>query len=619
MRDKLLQVLIIVISSILTIQLFNLQVLNKKNSDVSSKASVQKIYNFPERGYLYDRNNKLIVSNQPYYDLLIVPNDVNINDSIKIANDLGISVKDFNTKYKKARNFSPLKASIFISSLTKEEYAKIQEKMWKLSGFFVQKNSKRKYNYSTAANLFGYISEVNDYEIKNNSYYKSGEMIGRQGLEKTYESILRGEKGVNYFQKDKFNRIIGKFNDGINDTLPTISKKLKLTLDIDLQTYGDSLMNNKYGSIVAIEPKSGEILALVNSPGYDPNLLVGRERSERYRSLNNDSIGKPLFDRGLQGQYPPGSTFKIINALIGLQENIIKQETTFKCDGGHFYARNSFMKCHTSEPTFTNLNNAVYTSCNTYFAKTYRGIIENYDSPSIGLDKWVNYVKSFGFGNYLGYDHPTGKPGFIPTSAYYNSWYNNSWKAVTTISNSIGQGEILTTPIQLANFAATIANRGWYITPHFVKEIENDSININYRKKNKTLINSKHFEPVIQGMINVVEKGTATNSIIRNIKIAGKTGTAENFVKINGIKKQLTDHSIFIGFAPANDPKIAVCVFIENGYWGSRWAAPISSLIIEKYINGKIERNWLEKYILEGDLSAEYLKPYLTSNFNINE
>ena len=619
MRDKLLQVLIIVISSILTIQLFNLQVLNKKNSDVSSKASVQKIYNFPERGYLYDRNNKLIVSNQPYYDLLIVPNDVNINDSIKIANDLGISVKDFNTKYKKARKFSPLKASIFISSLTKEEYAKIQEKMWKLSGFFVQKNSKRKYNYSTAANLFGYISEVNDYEIKNNSYYKSGEMIGRQGLEKTYESILRGEKGVNYFQKDKFNRIIGKFNDGINDTLPTISKKLKLTLDIDLQTYGDSLMNNKYGSIVAIEPKSGEILALVNSPGYDPNLLVGRERSERYRSLNNDSIGKPLFDRGLQGHYPPGSTFKIINALIGLQENIIKQETTFKCDGGHFYARNSFMKCHTSEPTFTNLNNAVYTSCNTYFAKTYRGIIENYDSPSIGLDKWVNYVKSFGFGNYLGYDHPTGKPGFIPTSAYYNSWYNNSWKAVTTISNSIGQGEILTTPIQLANFAATIANRGWYITPHFVKEIENDSININYRKKNKTLINSEHFEPVIQGMINVVEKGTATNSIIRNIKIAGKTGTAENFVKINGIKKQLTDHSIFIGFAPANDPKIAVCVFIENGYWGSRWAAPISSLIIEKYINGKIERNWLEKYILEGDLSAEYLKPYLTSNFNINE
>ena len=619
MRDKLLQVLIIVISSILTIQLFNLQVLNKKNSDVSSKASVQKIYNFPERGYLYDRNNKLIVSNQPYYDLLIVPNDVNINDSIKIANDLGISVKDFNTKYKKARKFSPLKASIFISSLTKEEYAKIQEKMWKLSGFFVQKNSKRKYNYSTAANLFGYISEVNDYEIKNNSYYKSGEMIGRQGLEKTYESILRGEKGVNYFQKDKFNRIIGKFNDGINDTLPTISKKLKLTLDIDLQTYGDSLMNNKYGSIVAIEPKSGEILALVNSPGYDPNLLVGRERSERYRSLNNDSIGKPLFDRGLQGQYPPGSTFKIINALIGLQENIIKQETTFKCDGGHFYARNSFMKCHTSEPTFTNLNNAVYTSCNTYFAKTYRGIIENYDSPSIGLDKWVNYVKSFGFGNYLGYDHPTGKPGFIPTSAYYNSWYNNSWKAVTTISNSIGQGEILTTPIQLANFAATIANRGWYITPHFVKEIENDSININYRKKNKTLINSEHFEPVIQGMINVVEKGTATNSIIRNIKIAGKTGTAENFVKINGIKKQLTDHSIFIGFAPANDPKIAVCVFIENGYWGSRWAAPISSLIIEKYINGQIERNWLEKYILEGDLSAEYLKPYLTSNFNINE
>ena len=619
MRDKLLQVLIIVISSILAIQLFNLQVLNKKNTDVSSKASVQKIYNFPERGYLYDRNNKLIVSNQPYYDLLIVPNDVNINDSVNIASDLNISVSDFNIKFNKARKFSTLKASIFISSLSKEEYAKIQEKMWRLSGFFVQKNSKRKYNYSTAANLFGYISEVNDYEIRNNSYYRSGEMIGRQGLEKTYESTLRGEKGVNYFQKDKFNRIIGKYNNGIYDTLPTVSKKLKLTLDISLQTYGDSLMNNKYGSIVAIEPKSGEILALVNSPGYDPNLLVGRERSEIYRSLNNDSIGKPLFDRGLQGQYPPGSTFKIINALIGLQENVIKEQTIFKCDGGHFYGRNSFMKCHTSELTYTDLNNAVYSSCNTYFAKTYKGIIENYDSSSTGLDKWVSYVKSFGFGNYLGYDHPTGKPGFIPTSDYYNSWYGNSWKAVTTISNSIGQGEILTTPIQLANFAATIANRGWYITPHFVKEIENDSISNKYKKKNKTLIDSKHFEPVVRGMIDAVEKGTATNSIINNITIAGKTGTSENFIKINGIKKQLTDHSIFIGFAPANDPKIAVCVFIENGYWGSRWAAPISSLIIEKYINGSIQRNWLEKYIMEGDLSSEYLKPYLTSNFEINE
>ena len=444
-------------------------------------------------------------------------------------------------------------------------------------------------------------------------------MIGRQGIEKTYETVLRGKKGVNYFQKDKFNRIIGKYNNGIYDTLPESPKKLKLTLDIDLQAYGDSLMKNKYGSIIAIEPKSGEILALVNSPGYDPSLLVGRERSSQYRLLNNDSIGKPLFERGLQGQYPPGSTFKIINALIGLQENVIQEETLFKCNGGHFYAKNAFMKCHTNEATFSNLNNAIYTSCNTYFAKTYKEIIESHESSSIGLNKWNDYVKSFGFGNYLGYDHPTGKPGFIPSSDYYNRWYNNSWRAVTTISNSIGQGEILTTPIQLANFAATIANRGWYITPHFVKEIENDSINVNYREKKKTLIESKYFEPIIDGMVDVVERGTATNSKINQIKIAGKTGTAENFIKIDGVKKQLTDHSIFIGFAPADDPKIAICVFIENGYWGSRWAAPISSLMIEKFINDKIERRWLEKYIIDGNLISEYLKPYTKKNFKINE
>ena len=619
MRDKFLQLVIVFISSVLVIQLFSLQVINKENSELIGKASVQKIYNFPERGYVYDRDDKLIVSNEPYYDVLIVPNDVKISDSTRISKDLNISVEDFKLKYNKALKFSKIKASVFLSSITKQEYAQLQEKMWRLSGFFIQKNSKRKYNYSTASNLLGYISEVNDYEIKNNSYYKSGEMIGRQGLEKTYELVLRGKKGVNYFQKDKFNRIIGKYNNGIYDTMPELPKKLKLTIDIDLQTYGDSLMKNKYGSIIAIEPKSGEILALVNSPGYDPSLLVGRQRSSEYRLLNNDSIGKPLFERGLQGQYPPGSTFKMINALIGLQENIIDEKSLFKCDYGHYYAKNAFMKCHCEKGTYNSLDKAIYNSCNTYFAKTYKDIIEKYDTPSVGLDKWKEYVNSFGFGNYLGYDHPTGKPGFIPSSEYYNKWYNNSWRSVTTISNSIGQGEVLATPIQLANFSATLANRGWFITPHFVKEIENDSLNSNYRKKNYSLVKPEFFEPIIDGMVNVIEKGTATNSRINNIKIAGKTGTAENFIKIDGIKKQLTDHSIFIGFAPADDPQIAICVFIENGYWGSRWAAPISSLMIEKFINKDIERKWLEKYVTNGNLISEYLKPYTKKNFVINE
>ena len=619
MRDKFFQIVVLIISGLLIVKLFDLQIINNNSSDFLERASVQKIYEFPERGYIYDRNNKLIVSNEPYYDLMIIPRDVELNDSTEISKLLNIPIHTFKTKFNKSRIFSNVKPSVFMSGITKNEFALLQEKLWKYGGFFIQKNSKRKYNYKTASNILGYTSEVNGYEVESNPYYKAGEMIGRQGLEKTYEVKLRGKKGVKYLQKDKFNRIIGSYNNGIYDSSYVPAKNIKLTLDIDLQKYGDSLLKNKYGSIIAIEPKTGEILSIVNSPGYNPSILVGRDRSENYRKLYLDSIGKPLFERGLQGQYPPGSTFKIINALIGLQENIIDEKTLFSCNGGHFYAKNSFMKCHTNEATSTDLNKAIYTSCNTYFAKTYRGIIENYETSSIGLDKWKNYVNSFGFGDFLGYDHPTGRRGFIPSSNYYDRWYNKSWRAPTTISNSIGQGEVLTTPIQLANFAAIIANKGWYIPPHFVKEIENDSINPNYIKKRETLIDEKYYDPIIRGMVDVIEKGTAQNSKIKGISFAGKTGTAENFIKINGNRKQLTDHSIFIGFAPADDPKIAICVFIENGYWGTRWAAPISSLVAEKYIKGKVERKWLEKYIINGDLTEEYLKPYRFENFRINE
>lgn len=619
MRDKLFQIIVVIISVLLIIKLFDLQIINNNSSQILERASIQKVYDFPERGYIYDRNKKLIIYNEPYYDLMIIPKDIKISDSLLISKEINLSSRDFLSRLNKAKKYSAVKPSILISGITKNEYASIQEKLWKFSGLFIQKKSKRKYNFQTASNLFGYISEVNTYEIDNNPYYRAGEMIGRQGLEKSYEKILRGKKGVKYFQKDKFNRIISKYKNGIYDSLMIPAKNIDVTLDIELQVYGDSLMKNKFGSIIAIEPKSGEILALVNSPGYDPSLLVGRDRSVNYNNLNLDSIGKPLFERGLQGQYPPGSTFKIINALIGLQENVIREETLFRCNGGHFYAKNAFMKCHTNVETYTDLNNAIYSSCNTYFAKTYKEIIENYETSSIGLDKWKDYVSSFGFGNFLGYDHPTGKRGFIPSSDYYNRWYKNSWGASTTISNSIGQGEVLTTPIQLANFAAIIANKGWYISPHFVKNIENDSIDKNYKKIKKTLISEKHFDPIIKGMIDVVEKGTAQNSKIKGITLAGKTGTAENFIKINGKRKQLTDHSIFIGFAPAEDPKIAICVFIENGYWGTRWAAPISSLIAEKYLNKNVKRKWLENYILNGNLKEEYMKPYLYENFTVNE
>jgi penicillin-binding protein 2 len=379
-------------------------------------------------------------------------------------------------------------------------------------------------------------------------------------------------------------------------------------------------MINKFGSIIAIEPESGEILSLINAPSFDPNLLIGRERSTNYLKLKNDTIGKPLFDRGLQGMYPPGSTFKLINGLIALQEDVITPSTKILCNAGHFYSNKRFMKCHCKPGTYNDLNKAIYNSCNTYFATIYKKTIEKYSSSKQGVDNWKNHVNSFGLGNYLGYDHPLGQPGLIPDSKYYDKWYpNNRWRAATTISNGIGQGEILTTPIQLGNIAASIANRGWFITPHFVKKISNDSIKLKYREKKYSSIDSIHFEKIVQGMYDVIEKGTAQNSKIRGIEIVGKTGTAENFIKIDDVRKQLTDHSIFIGFAPKENPKIAIAVFIENGYWGTRWAAPIASLMMEKYLNKKVERKYLEKYIFNGNLMNEYLKPYTKSNFSINE
>ena len=460
MRGKIFQIVVLFISGLLVVKLFDLQIIKNSSSDFLDRASIQKVYEFPERGYIYDRNDKLIVSNEPYYDLMIIPNDVDLNDSTEVSKLLNIQVQTFNTKFNKSRIFSNVKPSVFMSGITKNEFALLQEKLWKFGGFFIQKNSKRKYNYKTASNILGYTSEVNGYEVESNPYYKAGEMIGRQGLEKTYELKLRGKKGVKYLQKDKFNRIIGSYNNGIYDSSYVPAKNIKLTLDIELQKYGDSLLKNKFGSIIAIEPKTGEILALVNSPIYDPSILVGRDRSSNYNTLKLDSIGKPLFERGLQGQYPPGSTFKLINALIGLQEKIIDEKTTIRCDYGHFYAKNSFMKCHCDEGTYNNLNAAIYNSCNTYFAKVYKETVDNQTSSKIGLDKWKEYVNSFGMGNYLGYDHPTGRPGFIPSSNYYDRWYNKSWRASTTISNSIGQGEILSTPIQMANLAATIARQG---------------------------------------------------------------------------------------------------------------------------------------------------------------
>ncbi len=619
MRKLLLAGLTLIIGILFISRLFQLQVLNTTYQRLSDNNAILEISDYPERGFIYDRNGKLLVANQAAYDIMIIPENVIPFDTLSFCELTGVSKERLIKSLKKARRYSKRLPSVIVNQISKETYATLQEQMWKYEGFFIQKKSLRDYRIGFGANVLGYVSEVNNNDLKYDNYYQQGELIGRQGIEKSYENELRGEKGKRFLQKDRFNRIIGEYKNKTFDVEPKVAKDINLTLDALLQEYGEYLMQNKRGGIVAIEPSTGEILALVSAPSYDPNLLVGRNRAKNYRKLAQDTLAKPLFDRGLQALYPPGSPFKTLNALIALQEGVITPETQFKCNKGHFYARGAFMECHCRRGSRNDLLKGIYQSCNTYFANTYKKIINKYDTPDKGVNQWNSHLKSFGLGNYLGYDLSVGKRGFIPNAAYYNSWYKEGgWKAPTIISNAIGQGEVLTTPIQLANFTAAIANRGYYYTPHFLRSVSGDSIQQKFLRKN-TSIDPEHFEVVIDGMHKVVEKGTARIARIKGIEVCGKTGTAENFTKIDGVRTQLTDHSIFIAFAPKEHPKIAIAVFIENGYWGGRWAAPIASLMLEQYINKEVKRSWLEKRMVEGSLATEYEKPYSGKPFTINE
>lgn len=614
-RKNLLVWVTLISSVIFVIQLASLQL---SRDSFNTDFAIQEISVYPERGLIFDRNGELLVANQPMYELIIIPENTVEFDTVQLSNLIGIEQNELSERISSAKKYSTKLPSVIKSQISKEKNAYLQEKIWLFEGFYLRKNSVRDYISPFASNVIGYTGEVDQNDINSNPYYEKGEMIGKQGIESYYEERLRGVKGKRYFQKDRFNRIIGKYNDSKEDISPKKADNLTLTIDIKLQEYAESLLINKKGGIVAIEPSSGEILTLVSAPTYQSSQFIGQDRGFNFQSLLKDTINKPLFDRALQAQYSPGSPMKILNALIGLQEGVIDENTNFTCNAGHYYAKNAFMACHNKFGTISNLRKGIYNSCNTFFAKTYKMIIDKYDSPSLGLDNWSKHIKSFGLGDYLGYDLSIGKKGFIPESSYYNRFYgNNRWSASTTISNSIGQGEILTTPIQMANFASAIANRGFFYKPHFVKKINNQE-NISF-EKNITSIDKENFELVINGMVDVVERGTARIAKIKNINVAGKTGTVENFILIEGEKKQLTDHSTFIAFAPAEDPKIVVSVFVENGYWGSRWAAPIASLIIEKYLTGKVERKWLENRMINGSLLAEYEKPYKFQNFTINE
>ena len=622
MRKIFLFIIIITTGLIFVARLFYLQILDTSFVGRSENNAIKVVYDYPQRGFIYDRNGELLVSNQPSYDVMVIPRNVKPFDTTEFCTILNITPENLVKRLDKAKIYSPRLPSVVVPQLTKSEYAYLQEKMRKYEGFYIQKRSLRDYHTSNGSNVLGFIAEVNQRKINQDPYYISGDLIGRQGVEGYYEELLRGVKGVKYIQKDRFNRDLGPYKGGIFDTLPKKGKDLTITIDAELQKYGELLMENKRGGIVAIEPATGEILALVTAPSYDPAMLVGRQRSSNYTELYYDSIAKPLYDRGLLAEYPPGSPFKTINALIALQEGVVDTDDKFYCSNGYFYGRGRRLGCHAHRSPL-DMVPGIAQSCNAYFANVYRRIIEKYPTPQQGMDTWANHLKSFGLGDYLGSDLSTGRPGKIPTSEYYNKIYNYptyKWFSTATISNAIGQGEILLTPIQLANMTATIANKGWYYTPHILKEVEGEPIKEEqYTTKHITTIDKQHFEPVLEGMHEVYKSGTAANLRIPGIEIGGKTGTAENYTRINGKRMQLTDHSIFIAFAPVENPKIALAVFVENGYWGGRYAARIAGLMIEKYLKGEITRTDMEDWILSHSLEEEYAKPYSGEPFRINQ
>jgi penicillin-binding protein 2 len=500
-----------------------------------------------------------------------------------------------------ARIYSRRAPSVFLKQISAETFARFQEKLFLYPGFYVQPRTLRKYSLPVAAHLLGYVSEVDEGLIKRDPYYKMGDYIGKLGIEEAYEKELRGHRGVKIFMVDVYSRVKGSYEQGRMDTVAVQGSDIISGLDLDLQAYGEYLMQNKPGSIVAIEPSSGEILTLVSSPDFDPSLLVGRIRSENFAKLQSDTILKPLFNRAFMASYPPGSTFKPVNGLIGLQEKVIVPSTRFGCNQGYL-----FVGCHVHSSPL-DLEGGIMNSCNSYFCQTFRRILENpqYESVSLAYDKWRSYLNEFGFGKKLGSEFVNELPGLIPSSAYYNRIYNGHLKALNVISLAIGQGEIGTTPMQMANMTAAIANRGFYFTPHIVKSIGTDKhIDPRFTLKHTISIDSVNFEEIIKGMAAAVNGGpgaTARIAAIDSIIVCGKTGTAQN--------PHGDNHSVFIAFAPRDNPKIAIAVYVENAGYGATYAAPIASLMIEKYLKGTIKNKAMEQRMLDLNLINKLTMP----------
>ncbi|MCK4677781.1 MAG: penicillin-binding protein 2 [Bacteroidales bacterium] len=587
-RKYIIKGVFLLVGLVFVIKLFFIQIIDKTYILSAQNNVIRLIYQFPARGLIFDRHDKLMVYNEAVYDLMVIPNRMQDIDTLELCELIGIDKETFVGQIEKIKHYSVRKASVFQKQISKETTAYLEEKLFKFPGFYVQPRTLRKYPLPVAAHTVGYVGEANRQLLEKDCYYKSGDYVGISGLEKTYEQVLRGRKGIKRVLVDVFNREKGSFQDGKYDTAMIKGVNLKITLDAELQEYGELLMTNKKGSIIALEPSTGEILALVSSPHYDPNLLVGRVRGKNYKKLQHDPL-EPLFNRPLTATYPPGSVFKLVNSLIALQENVVTQHTKYSCEGPETRP----IKCSHYHKSPLNMIEAIEVSCNPYFWKTFTAIMKNEDDIHDSFEKWRNHTLSFGFGSKFNSDLFSEVSGFIPEPGYFDKYFGEKgWRPMTIRSLSIGQGEILVTPLQLANLSAIIANRGYYYVPHLVKSIDNHKTEKNNREKNHTTIKPNYFDVIIEGMYQVFEgeEGTARWYKLDNIAVCGKTGTAEN--------PHGKDHSVFIAFAPKDDPQIAIAVVVENSGFGATWAAPISTLMIEKYLTGTVKKKWVEEQMI---------------------
>ncbi|HEY0898227.1 MAG TPA: penicillin-binding protein 2 [Sphingobacteriaceae bacterium] len=585
-RKYVIQGIFIAVALVLILRLFYIQVIDKSYYLSAENNVLRKVIIYPARGIILDRKNKILVQNEPVYDLMVIPREVKAFDTLGFCKLIGIDKAGFDKRFRKARNYSPYRSSIFEKQLSALTYARFQERLFEFPGFYVQNRTVRRYPDSTAAQFLGYIGEVTEKEIeKSNGFYRQGDYIGRTGVERSYEDLLRGQRGVQNLMVDAFNRPKGHFADGKYDTLAVSGERMISSLDKDLQKLGERLMTNKIGSVVAIEPSTGEILAFVSSPGYDPNLMVGRQRGNNYMKLLNDP-NKPMFIRPIQAEYPPGSIFKVINALVAQQFQLLTPETRYTCAGGYRYARRGVMRC-THVHGYIDLAQSIEGSCNTYYGYVYNRMIDHAGMRTVkAYDRWKEAVQKFGIGTELGIDMPNERKGIIRTSEYYtNRWGGERWGSGFNISLSIGQGELGITPLQMANVTAIVANRGYYYKPHLIQSIgEKKIVKAEFTKKNSVGVDEKYFESVIEGMSRVVNQpdGTAFFSRIPGIEMCGKTGTVQN--------PHGKDHSVFVAFAPRENPKIAIAVVVENAGYGATWSAPIASFMVEKYLRDTISR-----------------------------